>query len=124
MPPDFTGTFGHVVAIAWQDDERAVKAVRASLPILSKATHVHVLHAGEAPVMPAVLEEHGVTAEVHAVPEGKGSTGERILRTARAVGADLLVMGAFAHGEWRELMFGGVTRTMLAEADLPLFVRH
>jgi nucleotide-binding universal stress UspA family protein len=34
------------------------------------------------------------------------------------------VMGAFAHGEWREMMFGGVTRTMLAQADLPLFMRH
>jgi len=33
-------------------------------------------------------------------------------------------MGAFAHGEWRELVFGGVTRSMLAHADLPLLLRH
>jgi len=33
-------------------------------------------------------------------------------------------MGAFTHGAWRQRVFGGVTRTMLAEADLPLFMRH
>jgi nucleotide-binding universal stress UspA family protein len=34
-----------------------------------------------------------------------------------------MVMGAYGHGEWREAMLGGVTRTMLAEADLPLLMR-
>jgi len=58
------------------------------------------------------------------VPDGDGSAAERILHAAHRIGADMLVMGAFAHGEWREMMFGGVTRTMLAQADMPLFMRH
>ncbi len=58
------------------------------------------------------------------MPEGDGSVGERLLYAAHAVGADLLVMGAFTHGEWRERLFGGVTRTMLAEADLPLWMQR
>jgi protein CrcB len=124
VPPGFNGSLGQVVAVAWKNDERAVKAVRASLPILDRAEQVHVLCAGEPVEMPLILREHGITAELHRVPEGEGSTGERILRAAHAVGADLLVMGAFAHGEWREMVFGGVTRTMLAATDIPLLMRH
>ena len=124
VPAGFEGPLGHVVAIAWKNDERAVKAVRASIPILSKARSIHVLCAGFDPDLPAVLQEHDIPAELHVVPGDEGSTGERILRTTHQVGADLLVMGAFAHGEWREFIFGGVTRYMLAAADLPLLMRH
>ena len=116
--------FGQVVAIAWKEDERAVKAVRASLPILRQAQRVLVLRANHPVAMPAVLTEHDIAAEMHAVPEGGGSVADRVLAAAHRLGADLLVMGAFAHGEWRERVFGGVTRTMLAKADIPLFMRH
>lgn len=98
--------------------------MRASLPILQQAHGVHVLSAVRQPVMPAVLTEHDIAAELHAVPDGEGPVAEHILRTAHQLGADLLVMGAYAHGEWREAIFGGVTRYMLAHADLPLFMRH
>jgi nucleotide-binding universal stress UspA family protein len=124
VPPGYTGTVGRVAALAWKDDERAIKAVRAAMPVLRRCRSVHVLCADAAATMPAVLAEHAIAAEIHAVPGGEGSTGERLLRAAHAVGADLLVMGAFAHGEWREMMFGGVTRTMLAQADVPLLMRH
>ena len=124
VPPDFAGVLGHVVAIAWKDDDRAVKAVRAGIPILRKAQAIHVLHAGAEPLMPPVLQEHVLAAALHRVPDGDGSVGERILRVALALHADLLVMGAFAHGEWREAVFGGVTRTVLASADLPVLMRH
>lgn len=124
VPPGFQAPLGTVVAIAWKPDERAIKAVRTSIPLLNKARSVHVLCAGGPAAMPPTLREHDVAAELHAVPEGEGSVADRLLWAAHQVGADLLVMGAFAHGEWRELIFGGVTRTMLAKADLPLLMRH
>ena len=94
------------------------------LDLLRKARTVHVLCANRPADMPAVLEEHDIPAELHTVPDGDDTAAARILQAAHGIGADFLVMGAFAHGEWREMMFGGVTRTMLAEADLPLFMRH
>jgi Universal stress protein family len=124
VPSNFTKPFGRVAAIAWKDDERAVKAVRASIPMLNQASRVVVLCADTPAETPAILREHGIAAEPYGVPDGDGSTGERLLSAAHHVGADLLVMGAFAHGAWREAMFGGVTRTMLAGADLPLLMCH
>jgi nucleotide-binding universal stress UspA family protein len=41
-----------------------------------------------------------------------------------ALGADLPVVGACAHGPLRSMILGGVTRHMLDHADLPLLMRH
>ena len=124
VPPAFHGVFGRVPAVAWKDDGRAVKAVRAALPVLDRAQRVHVLHARHTPEMPVILAEHDIPAELHAVPEGQGPVAAQLLQAAHRHGADLLVMGAYAHGAWREFVFGGVTRYMLTHADLPLMMRH
>ena len=34
--------------------------------------------------------------------------------------ADLIVAGAFGHSRFRELVLGGVTRRMLADAKIPV----
>jgi len=94
------------------------------MPILANAEAVHVLQAGvPAAHVPDILEEHGIPAQAHAV-EGHGPAGEQILKAAHALGADILIMGAYAHGEWREAFLGGVTRYMLDHCDLPLLMRH
>jgi len=124
-PPGSKGDFGRVVAIAWKDDARAPKAVLDAMPILAKAEAVHVLRARvtEATV-PALLGEHGIEAQAHTVPDHDGPVGAQLLRIAHELGADLLVMGAYAHGEWREALLGGVTRHVLEHAGLPVFMRH
>ena len=47
-----------------------------------------------------------------------------LLVTAKSVGADLLVMGAYGHSRVREFIFGGVTRQILQTADMPVFMAH
>jgi nucleotide-binding universal stress UspA family protein len=47
-----------------------------------------------------------------------------LLDKAHDLSADLMVMGAYAHSPLRELVLGGVTRHMLAHADLPVLMRH
>jgi nucleotide-binding universal stress UspA family protein len=37
-------------------------------------------------------------------------------------GSDLLVIGAYSHARWRELLFGGTTRTLLTETLVPVLV--
>jgi nucleotide-binding universal stress UspA family protein len=127
VPPHGTSEFGRVVAVAWKDDSRAPKAVLAALPILVKAETVHVLQANisqRAIAIPAILQKHGVAAYPHAVQTHGEPVGARLLRLAHELGADLVVMGAYAHGEWREALLGGVTRYMLDHADLPVLMRH
>jgi nucleotide-binding universal stress UspA family protein len=128
VPPGATVTFGHSIAIAWRDDGRAVKAVLPVLRLLSAAAQVDVLQgvrdgSDKLPV-PMVFQEHGIAARMHVLPIGEGAFGQALLDKAHALGADLLVMGAYHHSALREMMFGGMTRYMLDHADLPVLMRH
>ena len=124
LPPGGSHGFGKIVAVAWNDDARALEAVRDAIPLLRAAQAVHVLSADcDARTLP-ILQQAGIRASLHTLPDSAEPTGERLLAAAHQLGADLLVTGAFAHGAWREGVFGGVTRTMLASADIPLFMRH
>ncbi len=128
VPPGPVATFGERVAIAWRDDKRTVRAVLAALRLLSKAQQVHVLtgarEGAPAPDLPEILAEHGIAATLHILPVGGRVFGEKLLAKAHALGADMLVTGAYTHNPWREVILGGVTRHMLAHADLPVLMRH
>jgi nucleotide-binding universal stress UspA family protein len=127
VPPGVATTFGRRVAIAWRDEKRTVRAVIPALRWLGNAEQVHVLTGvqnGAAPSMPKVLLEHGVKAELHALPIGSEPFGKTLLDTAHRLSADLLVMGAYAHSPLRGLILGGVTRYVLDHADLPVLMRH
>lgn len=117
--------FGRVVAVAWKEDGRAAVAVRSAMPWLKQAGRVVVLCGGAGRVaLPPVLAEHGVDAEVATVPDRVGPMGAALLAEARRHGADLLVMGAYANPEISERILGSVTQQVLADADLPVLMRH
>jgi nucleotide-binding universal stress UspA family protein len=130
IPPDGPTTpFGRRIAIAWRDDSRTLKAVLSGLRCASQAEEIHVLagkrDAAPAPGLPSIFQEHGIAARLHVLPiTGQRAFGETLLRTAHQLGADMLVMGAFARNPVRTLILGGVTRHMLAVADLPVLMRH
>ncbi|HWX50497.1 MAG TPA: universal stress protein [Roseomonas sp.] len=129
LPPETRGNAAApVVAIAWRDDPHARKAVQSALPLLRRARRVVALCGGASqaplPPPPALLSAQGIRAEVARVAPGGDSTGAALLVEARRIGADLLVMGAFAHGEFRERLLGGVTAQVLAAADLPVLMQH
>ncbi len=49
---------------------------------------------------------------------------DALLLVARDQGADLLVMGAYAHNRIRELIFGGATLEALLDATMPVLMAH
>ncbi len=132
LPSSAGPSFGRRVAIAWRDDRRedehTTKAVLAALRCLASAERVHLLAgrregAGQ-PAIPAILVEHEIAAELHVLPIGSGAFGAALLAEAHKLGADMLVMGAYVHHPLRGWLLGGVTRYMLAHADLPVLMRH
>ena len=50
--------------------------------------------------------------------------GGAILREATAVGADLIIKGAYTQSRLRQMIFGGATSHILAEADLPVIAAN
>ena len=131
LPPGSSGVRFRTVAVAWKPDEHARLAVQDALPLLREATRRCVLQAGTAthaacePLAAAGLSfdsPHLAAAPVDT--KAAHDTGAALLRAAQACRADLLVMGAYAHGEVRERLLGGVTRSMLEQATMPVLMRH
>jgi nucleotide-binding universal stress UspA family protein len=129
------GTVSQVrrVLVAWNATRESIRAVADALPLLVKAEAVEVLvidhqrhpagH-GQEPGADIArhLARHGAHVEVRRLSSGGKDVGRLLLSQAAAFGADLLVMGAYGHTHLREWMFGGVTRTVLYEAGLPVLM--
>lgn len=126
---------GTIVA-AWDGSAQAARAFNDALAFLKAARRVVLLIAGQAEPeesgeaepdrMIAHLKRHGVEVEAMRVKlgEGDGDIGRLLLGQAKALDADMIVMGAFHHSRVRQFILGGVTLTMLEEATIPLFMAH
>ncbi len=131
LPPQSGESIGRNIVIAWNGSTVAAKAVAAARHFMITGDKVTVLapkldRIGYVPAADRIehLGWHGVEAKAQSFDPQSGSTGRILLKEARDLGADLLVMGGFGTSMTRELILGGVTRHMLAEAELPLFMVH
>lgn len=121
---------GSHVAVAWKPGEPAERAIVAATPLLRAAGRVTVLvgkEAGSAATLPELLVQAlagtAVSPALHPF-QPAGAIGPALLHQAHEVGADLLLMGAFAHWRAVEMLFGGATREILGGADLPVLLHH
>src|SRR5205807_2692565 len=70
------------------------------------------------------LMRHGVKAEAVHTVSNDISEGDALLSYAADLGADLIVCGGYGHSRAREMVFGGVTRTLLQEMTVPMLLSH
>ncbi len=134
VPSAPAAELGTTVAIAWDRSREAARAVGAALPLLTAAKKVVILTARESGREPggepepselaAYLALHGADARTWAFAPGPGSLGGALLEEAAKAEANLLVMGAYGHSRLREMVLGGVTRSVLADAEMPVFLMH
>ena len=129
--PASTAAPRHVV-VAWDGKRAAARALMDSLPLLRGAQMTTLLSVGEArgdglPAgisAPGYLEAHGIAAQAICEPHHGRRTHETILAECARLDADLLVMGAFEHPKPLEDLVGGVTRSILESARLPVLMSH
>lgn len=130
-PPSAPASVGRRIAVAWNGSAEAGRAVAFALPLMKRAEAVTILTLTEdtrtlsAPggELAAFLAWHGITAQVQVLHAG-ANAGTVLLEQCAAVGADLLVMGAYTHSRLRQLILGGVTRHVLGHAQLPCLLCH
>ncbi|MGC8468382.1 MAG: universal stress protein [Acetobacteraceae bacterium] len=126
-PVRFTG-FGRHIAVGWKDEQALGRAAAGFAPFLRAAERVSVIGVGQRGASLAIAREvlgrfrPGV--EEVAVAKGPGPVGRSLLEAVHEIGADCLLIGAYAHGLALEWLLGGVTRTLLQEATVPLLLRH
>lgn len=127
------GDIGKRVTVAWNGSAEAVHAITSALPLLRRASQVHLLvilegndtvH-GDQPGadMALYLARQGVKVDVF-VLRSEADSGEQLLAFAASRDADLIVMGAFGHSRLREFVLGGFTRTALRTSPVALWMAH
>lgn len=123
-------TVNHAV-LAWKSCPEAVRALHDLVALLQPGARVDVVSCGERPTkdddprghasVTAYLEQGGF--EVGSVwLERRYDVAEQLQTYALEVGADLLAAGAFAHSRLRELVFGGVTASLISETRIPVLL--
>ncbi len=133
FPPRGTVSAVRRILVAWNATRESIRAVADALALLVRAKAVEILVAdhqrrpeshGQEPGADIArhLARHGAHVEVRRLSSNGKDVGRLLLAQAAAFGADLLVMGAYGHSHVREWMFGGVTRTVLYEAGLPVLM--
>jgi nucleotide-binding universal stress UspA family protein len=132
FPPRGTVSRVRRILVGWKANRESIRAVADALPLLARAEAVEVLvvdherHSGHGQEPGADiarhLARHGAQVGVRRLSSGGKDVGHLLLSQADAFGADLLVMGAYGHSQLTEWVFGGVTRTVLYEAGLPVLM--
>nr|WP_314545423.1 universal stress protein [uncultured Massilia sp.] len=122
------------VMVAWDGSKEASCAMRAALPLLQSAAGTIVaaltdaagseaeVRAHESDIV-QFLERHGVRPRVLLRP-ASGDTGAGLLAMAVDMHCNTLVMGCYGHSRLRELCLGGASRTVLADARIPVLLAH
>ena len=134
IPSEWHGeSIGRNVIVAWNGSREARRAIADSMPVLSTADRVTVLvidpertpeRFGAQPGADLVksLIKHDVRAELAVVQSNGTPVGSVIQAEVQALQADLLVIGAYSRPRAAEVLFGGTTRTLLADTSIPFLM--
>lgn len=119
------------ITVAWDGSAAATRAIHDALPFLRAAEAVEVVSVtgekdlpGSADGIVKQLARHRVRATARSVPVGTGGVAQVLRESAGLFRSDLIVMGGFVHTRLREMVFGGVTNSLLKQSDVPLFMAH
>jgi nucleotide-binding universal stress UspA family protein len=131
-PPSLPRQIATNVLIAWNCSTEQARANALAMPFLQKADRVTVLTVIGGTGVPGpsaeqlirYLQRNGIVAEPMRVELDGRNTGEAILATAQSLGCDLLIKGAYTQSRLRQMILGGATQHVLANATLPVFLAH
>ncbi|MBB5575935.1 MULTISPECIES: universal stress protein [Rhizobium] len=121
-----------IIVVAWKDTKEARRAVADAMPLLKRAHEVVVLAIPERETdqpydlgdVVHYLAQHGVQGRCVVEPRQPRDIGTTIADIASEVGADLIVAGGYGHSRFREWIFGGITRSLLRNSSINLFLSN
>jgi nucleotide-binding universal stress UspA family protein len=133
----YTGNYEKVakrVLIAWDASTSSTRAVTGAIPLLKQADNVDVVvfnpdsrgdaH-GEQPGADIALYLARHKIKVNVVRQRTDiDVGNALLSIATDLGSDMMVMGGYGHSRFREILLGGVTRTVLESMTVPILMSH
>lgn len=130
-PPQAPTRLTGNIVIAWNGSTETARTIAFSMPFLVKAPKVTVIaidgYGVPGPSAADValhLRRNGITADHKDCPAVGRKAGRAYLEEAAALGADMLVKGAYTQSRVRQMIFGGATDHILSNAELPVLMSH
>ncbi|WP_424139692.1 universal stress protein [Roseomonas chloroacetimidivorans] len=127
-------TVGRNVLVGWDGGREATRALHDAMPLLQNAKVVRMVVANPSAQTSGLrssgaeaarhLARHGLPASAEEILNPELGTADILLNRAADTGADLLVAGGYGHSRAREMILGGVTRSLLRQLTLPLLLSH
>jgi nucleotide-binding universal stress UspA family protein len=130
-PPSSPMSLGKNVLIAWNCSTEQATTTAHAMPLLRRAERITIVTVEGATVagptgeqLARTLKINGIRAETITLKPSKRGAGETLLNQAKELGCDLIVKGAYTQSRLRQMIFGGTTRHILANAELPVLMAH
>jgi nucleotide-binding universal stress UspA family protein len=131
-PPSSPLSLATNVLVAWNCSTEQARTMADAMPLLRLAERITICTVEGATVagpsgeqMARSLKMNGINAEPITLKQaGKRNAGEILLAKADELGCDLIVKGAYTQSRLRQMIFGGTTRHILANAKLPVLMAH
>jgi nucleotide-binding universal stress UspA family protein len=121
------------VMIAWDHSGRAARAVGDALPLLQAAASVRVITVADDQTEAIMqsgaslvdhLREHGIYASFETAKGNGSSIGKVLGSWANSHAIDAIVMGAYHHSRLNEIVWGGVTKTVIGQPPCWVMISH
>jgi hypothetical protein len=130
-PPNAPRSLATNILVAWNCSTEQARTMADAMPFLQHAQKITICTVEGATVagpsgeqMARSLNMNGIAAEPITLKPGKRNAGEVLLAKADELGCDLIVKGAYTQSRLRQMIFGGTTRHILANARLPVLMAH
>ncbi len=123
------------IIIAWNESHEATRAVHDALPVLRQAENIQIVNVSKndkdekenmirCEQLQRHLQHHFIHCEVFCPEKSLKGTGYTIYESALEYDADLIVMGAYGHSKFKEIILGSTTQYLIENSTMPLFVSN
>lgn len=127
-------TVGERPLVAWDASSSAARAVASAIPLLRRAAQVELVmfdpekhgdaHARQSLSDIALyMARHDINVNF-TQRSANGPVGAALQGMADELGSDVIVMGAYGHTRFREILLGSVTRSSLGSMTVPVLMSH
>lgn len=122
---------GDRVVVAWNGSVEAARSVAMSEALLLNSSEVVVVSVAGATVpgpsakqLVAQMCARNIPARAETIERGEATVGGAFLDYVEDFDADLLIKSAFTQSRFRQWVFGGATKEIIATASIPVFMCH
>jgi nucleotide-binding universal stress UspA family protein len=131
VPKRAPATMGEVIAIAWNGSTETALTVALAMPFISQARKLVIVAVGpqhmpepgpEGHELALALANYGVEVSERVAYGRQKAQGESFMKETIDAGADLLLKGAYTQSRIRQMIFGGATRHIIMEANMPVLM--